>query len=253
MKINDVMKKTNITRSTILYYEEKGLIKPEKKENGYRIYNQVDLDKLIEIKKLRSLEIPVNIIKQYFVKQDKAILYAYKQVLCNELEQKEENITKLTNYIEGNNFREDQLSASSQLLFNLPGVFGNYLQIHFKYFLDQDRVLYNENKEIIDDICSFFENPGFKKIENQMEKIQLVKMYSNEIGENAHLEIIDNMITKDIDINSQENLKILEEVQKVTTPLKRSLEELGYYQFVPAKISEICPSYNKYLKSIEND
>jgi Predicted transcriptional regulators len=57
MKISEVMRETNLTKKAIYYYEEEGLITPRKdEENGYRIYSEEDVKKLIIINGLRKLD-----------------------------------------------------------------------------------------------------------------------------------------------------------------------------------------------------
>ena len=46
---NEIQNKTGLTRKAIEYYEEKGLIKPLKLENGYRDYSEEDMKILSKI------------------------------------------------------------------------------------------------------------------------------------------------------------------------------------------------------------
>ena len=55
MKRNEVEKITGLTRKAILYYEDKGLIRPHKEENNYRSYSQKDVDRLLQISIYRKL------------------------------------------------------------------------------------------------------------------------------------------------------------------------------------------------------
>lgn len=48
MKRSEVEKITGLTRKAILYYEDKGLIRPHKGENNYRAYSQDDVKKLLK-------------------------------------------------------------------------------------------------------------------------------------------------------------------------------------------------------------
>lgn len=54
---NEVQKRTGLTRKAIEYYENKGLIKPEKNINGYRIYSEKNVDDLLKISIYRNLDI----------------------------------------------------------------------------------------------------------------------------------------------------------------------------------------------------
>ncbi|SCY62925.1 MerR family transcriptional regulator [Desulfoluna spongiiphila] len=53
--VSDVTKKLGISRSTLLYYERGGLVVPERDPvNGYRLYSQGILDRLVMLKQLQK-------------------------------------------------------------------------------------------------------------------------------------------------------------------------------------------------------
>ena len=64
MKINEVEKKTGMTKKAIRFYEEQDLIHPARAENGYREYSEADVRELMEIGFLRRLLIPVDDIRK---------------------------------------------------------------------------------------------------------------------------------------------------------------------------------------------
>ena len=64
MKINEVEKRVQITKKNIRFYEQEGLLHPERnKENGYREYSEEDVDVLLKIKFLRKLSLPIEEIR----------------------------------------------------------------------------------------------------------------------------------------------------------------------------------------------
>lgn len=64
MKINEVEKKVGITKKSIRFYEQEGLLHPDRnKENGYRDYSNEDVQILLKIKFLRRLSLPIGEIK----------------------------------------------------------------------------------------------------------------------------------------------------------------------------------------------
>ncbi|MFS1514300.1 MerR family transcriptional regulator [Chengkuizengella sp. SCS-71B] len=68
MKINEVAKKLNISTRAIRFYEEKGLISPEKqRENSYRIFNEKDIMRLQTIISMREIGIPLEEIKKVLI------------------------------------------------------------------------------------------------------------------------------------------------------------------------------------------
>lgn len=61
MFINEVESITRLSKKSIRYYEEVGLIKPNRDQNNdYRIYNNKDILILKRIKFLRDLGVPIN-------------------------------------------------------------------------------------------------------------------------------------------------------------------------------------------------
>lgn len=64
MKINQVEELVGITKKNIRFYEEQGLIAPERNpENGYREYTLKDVEQLNKIKLLRRLSVPIEQIR----------------------------------------------------------------------------------------------------------------------------------------------------------------------------------------------
>ena len=65
MTIKEVEQRTGLPRSVIRFYEKEGLITPQRnEENRYRTYAQADVDRLIRIAFLRTLEIPIEDIRR---------------------------------------------------------------------------------------------------------------------------------------------------------------------------------------------
>lgn len=65
MKINEVEQKVGITKKNIRFYEQEGLLKPERNvQNGYREYSEEDLILLQKIKLLRKLSVPIEEIRK---------------------------------------------------------------------------------------------------------------------------------------------------------------------------------------------
>jgi len=55
MNIKDVAERSGLPAKTIRYYEEIGLIRPARAENGYRHFREADLHKLTFLGRARSL------------------------------------------------------------------------------------------------------------------------------------------------------------------------------------------------------
>lgn len=64
MTIRDMEEKTGINRANIRYYEAEGLIRPARRENGYRDYSDADVRMLLKVKLLRAMDVPLASVKE---------------------------------------------------------------------------------------------------------------------------------------------------------------------------------------------
>lgn len=90
MTIKDVCKKTNLTAKAVRYYEEEGLLKPERiEDNSYRNYTEEDLEILKKIKLFRYLDFSIDEIRK-LLKSDKEKMK--KLILEKTAELQEKNV-----------------------------------------------------------------------------------------------------------------------------------------------------------------
>ena len=158
MKINEVMKETGLTKKSIYYYENEGLIGPKKDPwNNYRIYTHDDVRKLIQINILRRLDVPIKsigdiieheipvkeILKKQLVLTNQKINNLYRnKIIMNELIVKD---------IDARDFSSNTLKEYNRKLDNLmeeygrlgeeivrlfPGTLGKLLSIFYSDFLN---------------------------------------------------------------------------------------------------------------------
>lgn len=93
MKIKYVEELVGITRKNIRFYEEQGLLSPERADNGYREYGQEDIQCLMRVKLLRKLGVPIEDIKRIF--QGKIRLEDCLDRHLDELERQKENLARM--------------------------------------------------------------------------------------------------------------------------------------------------------------
>jgi DNA-binding transcriptional MerR regulator len=92
-KIGEISEIYGIGKDSLMYYEELGIIKPSRGENGYRLYDIKDVWKLNLIKELRNFDISMKRIKEYL--EDRSI-ETTKQILQEEMKLIDEKIQELT-------------------------------------------------------------------------------------------------------------------------------------------------------------
>ena len=142
MKRSEVEKITGLTRKAILYYEDKGLIRPHKEENNYRSYSQKDVDRLLQISIYRKLGLSLLEIKNILSTKEKelASILRDRQYRLELAEGKKNLLEKL---IKSQDFEEiakdlEALEKEETIYERLarifPGYFGHIFRFNFNYF-----------------------------------------------------------------------------------------------------------------------
>ena len=131
MKIKFVEELVGITRKNIRFYEEQGLINPRRAENGYREYEEADVHRLMQVKLLRKLGVPIEEIRRVF--DGKTSLCDCLEHHQDELERQKEGLTKMQTV-------SDQIIASRVSLENLATV----------SYLDQIEQMEKEGMDFMD-------------------------------------------------------------------------------------------------------
>ena len=90
MTIKEIEERSGMTRANIRFYESEGLLKPERKPNGYRDYSEEDLDTLQKIRLLRLLHFSLDDIKA-MDRNEKTL----SQILSGHIDQLRENEQEL--------------------------------------------------------------------------------------------------------------------------------------------------------------
>lgn len=63
MTIKEMEERCGMSRTNIRFYESEGLIRPDRRENGYRDYSPEDARTLMKVKLLRSMDVPLDQVK----------------------------------------------------------------------------------------------------------------------------------------------------------------------------------------------
>jgi len=132
MKINQVEELVGITKKNIRFYEEQGLLNPERNpENGYREYSLKDVESLSKIKLLRKLDISIEEIKRLESDQ-----ISFKECLENQAEKLKKHQADTALIIE--------------LCNKMAGEVGSYDLIDAQRYLDELKQLEKGGVELMD-------------------------------------------------------------------------------------------------------
>ncbi len=91
MNIQEVEKKTNLTRANIRFYEKQGLLEPLRKANGYRDYSSDDVNALLKIKLMRELGVSIEEIDR--LQKETASLSSVIEEKVESIDKERENLS----------------------------------------------------------------------------------------------------------------------------------------------------------------
>jgi len=92
--IKEICQKLNITKDTLYYYEDEGLLPDIKRgKSGYRVYTQEDINWIYLILCLRDIDMPIRLIKDYIkllksngtIEQKKNMILSFKKISDEKL------------------------------------------------------------------------------------------------------------------------------------------------------------------------
>lgn len=270
MKRSEVEKISGLTRKAILYYEDKGLIRPHKGENNYRTYSQEDLDKLLQISIYRKLGLNISEIKNIIASKGKELgsILRDRQYRL-ELEETKKNL--LEKLIKSQDFEEiskelENLEKEETIYERLarifPGYFGHIFFMSYKPFLgdklsedqepDFDKLVKTldslpeidfteDEKAYIEELTSDFDLETLEAV-NQ-EKIQAVYNYEEWMEDNK------DKVKAYEDFKESEDYKS-SQVKKISDKLRDYMVENNYYDLVIPLMRKISPSYDAYYNKL---
>ncbi len=121
MTIKDIELRSGMTRANIRCYESLGLLSPAREENGYRDYSDADLETLLKIKLLRSLEVSL---------EDIGALSRGELALGEVLKRQMESLEA----------KQQELTQARELCRRMQSDKVDYTTLNAAFYLDQMRV-----------------------------------------------------------------------------------------------------------------
>ena len=273
MFINEVSKITDLTKKAIEYYTLKGLISPNILENGYRDYNENDIERLNKISVLRELGISTDEIKMVLSDVSRSTLQTIsvrKELSFQREKAKKSILDKLSN---GQSYSEvsSELQAidnsktiTEKLLEAFPGYYGRFICLHFARFLNEP-IKTDRQKSAYEKIISFLDNAPSLTLPEDLQKYLFEG--TKHIGTEQITEIIEKTkkSIENPDNFLSNNKKMLEQylaykqsdeyksspVCKIMERTKEFNSTSGYNDvFIPA-LKELSSSYSEYYKQLE--
>ena len=266
MLLNEIIKEVGMTKRAVKYYEEKGLLKVNKDNNGYRNYSKQDVDTLKKISVYRKLGIGIKDIQKLLKTDDKSILLHIYQEKLQEHVLQDYELKALKQFIDDGNADKANELLDYQTVENaieslLPGKeWANYFKSHFKPFLNI-RLTTPEQKQALQNILEYCDKTTLK-IPFMME---IGMKIANTISQESRT--ADEMIAYYRDMNENEYSKLKEKVYagvKMKTgmmkyhpsfiaqrKMQKELQNKGYNDIFLPNLMVLSPKYAEYKKSLD--
>lgn len=273
MFINEVCKKTKLTKKAIEYYMTQGLIFPSVAKNGYREFCDEDVKRLNGISALRKLDVSTDDIKRILVdKSNNALQTIYTR---RELELKRDAAKKMilqklcqgADYCEISeeiNAIEQSKSIVDRLLEVFPGYYGRFIAMHFARFLCEP-IKTQEQQDAYDTIIAYLDNLPLMELPTDLK--DYLDESTKSIGAEQISEVLES--TKKAYENPDEffaeNRNVLEwymeyrrtdeyqasPVNRFMVLMKELNNSNGYNDiFIPA-MKRLSPFYAEYYQQLE--
>lgn len=267
---NEVEKMTGLRRKAIEYYEEKGLIRPEKTESGYRQYSAEDVERLQTIAAYRKLGLTLTELAEVLDAKPGALssLLRDKQYRLSQESGKVEILEKLCAGVPLETLQdelarlEQQEDIYSRLERVFPGYFGQCFFAAYKPFLQepiaaggeqayQDYITYLDalpplqltakEQDYIEEISRQIDMDALDKI--QTDKIQSLLNIERWIQENAHIveQYRAYMASEDY---------LSSPLAQIRRKLQRYMLDNAYYQTAVPLLRSFSKSYDAYYQSL---
>ena len=267
---NEIQNKTGLTRKAIEYYEEKGLINPQKSENGYRDYSEKDLEVLTKVALFRKIGLSGAEI-EVCLSSDRNSLSSILRRKQHQLDIEEKRKEILERMVRGESQQlinekiklvETEESIYEKLERSFPGYFGQMLFAAYQPFLheplDKDGKeayekfvdyldnlpsfeLSKDERDYIDDVSSTFDMHTLKKVNE--DKIKTIENVEEWLKANS------NSISQyEVYKNSEEYQNSL--MKQIQNKLKKFMKDNKYDEIAIPLIRKFSKSYNAYYEKL---
>lgn len=267
---SEIQKETGLTGKAIEYYEDRGLIHPQKSENGYRDYSTEDLEILKKVSIFRKLGMNISDIGQCISSGGDTLSSVLRKKQHQlDLDEKRNAILEMIVKGESNELINEKVSLLEveesiyeKLEIAFPGYFGQMFFAAYQPFLNEplendDRESFYKYIDYLDRLPSFElteeEKKYIEKISSpfDMETIKDINKAKLDAFENPEKWMKDN---EDV-ISRYESYKNSEEYQngmmkQIQDKLKNFMKENQYYEIAIPLIRKFSKSYDEYYKKL---
>ena len=267
---SEIQKETGLTRKAIEYYEDKGLIHPQKSDNGYRDYSTKDLEILKKVSIFRKLGMSISDIGECILSGGDTLSSVLRKKQHQlDLDEKRKEILEMIVKGESNELINEKVSSLEmeemiyeKLEIAFPGYFGQMLFAAYQPFLNEP--LENDGKDSFYKYIDYLDRlPTFELTEEEKNYIEKISssfdMKTLKDVNQARRDAIENtekwMKNHEDVISQYESYKNSEEYQnsvmrQIQDKFQNFIKENQYYEIAIPLIRKFSKSYDNYYKKL---
>ena len=266
MRMNEAAEQLGLSQRAIKYYEKEGLLKVKRDENGYRNFDEHDLERLKKITLYRKLGIAVKDIENLLKTEDSARLREILAQKRDQLRQDQTQLQLLEKYLNDGNLDEafqqiDYETIGQAIQDMFPGFTGYYFMHHFMPYL-QIRITPPEQQEAYQRILAFWDTAVIK-IPLVTRLLSYLQYKLNRLDLFDQTEMMEKRMRQMLEMSEHDYEKLKKQVLsgvklKTSFPMKyhpvfvsqrkfmKRLQDAGYNDlFIPSMIA-LSPAYKRY-------
>lgn len=270
MKMNELCRKTGLTRKAVEYYQNKGLVSPEISENGYREFSDEEAEILRQVALLRQLELSVEEIQEVLNSSHREeTLIKIKELRKIQLGDDGEQLEILGDLISGGEeaawrrleILNRKTAIKKKIILAFPGFEGRMISFQFGRYLNEP-IQTAEQEEAYGVVMNFLDSVRMPEISREIpaEVKEGMDFWTEERMEQVHEE--KEKSYEDVAGFLEKNRDMLKEYRafkeseayrnsyygKMEEALRTFIDTSGYVEiFIPA-LRRLSPSYDAYYR-----
>ncbi|MGX7107972.1 MerR family transcriptional regulator [Facklamia miroungae] len=267
---NEIQKITGLTRKAIEYYQEKGLIRPQRLENGYRDYDDEDLEVLNKISVYRKLGLKIEEIEEILHSGIDALsaVLRRKEYAMEMAGRKRRVLDMIIQGVDNQTIAEqltlieNELTIYDRLTMAFPGYIGQMLFVAYQPFLDEP---IKEGKEhYFQQYICFLDNlPAFELEDNEYRYIEkLSSTWSLDLLKEVNfnkIQAVNNpeewLLENQEFITDYQTFKgssdyLNSPLNKIQEKFVNFLQDNNYYEHAIPLLRSFSQSYDNYYKKL---
>lgn len=271
MRIQEAARRAGCSQRAVKFYEEKGLLRVARRENGYRDYSEADVERLHRIQAYRKLGVGVAQIRKLLSGEadERALLAGILEQKRAEQEARVSELAALERYLAEPDAAAldgalDYPSLTAAMRAQLPGFWGEYVAAHFAPYLPE-RIETPEQRDAYERIVAFWDGVRIRVPPLLWASERLLRLTGThgapaQAAADAHIramldpspEEYERLKRRTLDaVKARQNpLVRYSPAMRSQRRMMRALQDCGYNDVFIPQMKRLSPAYRAYYDAL---